>query len=117
MAVSKTITYVDTSNALKTATVSIDIQKLAIGDTSDEERVFLVISAPGIATQNYWRKDIEGLVEDGIFAASGVDDYSTRYTHPSGAYTAFGDKIANSGIVDGASGIVGVRQQLIDLAG
>lgn len=116
MAVSKTITYTDGDGALLIATVAIDVQKLAVGNAEDEEKVFLVVSAPGITPVNYWRREIEGLVEDGIFAGPSGTDHQTRFTaqvDPSGAY---GDKITNSGVLDGVSGVPGIRTQLIDAA-
>lgn len=116
MAVTKTITYVGPSGTLYSATVSIDLQKLAVGTNSDEERVYLTVSAPGISSSGYWRKNIDEIVEDAIFASASGNE--TRYTHLSGEYSAYGDKIVNtaSGYVNGVSGIIGIRQQLINLA-
>lgn len=118
MAVTKTITYADSNNKLRTTTLTIDVEKIAIGPNSDEEQVFITISAPGVTSENYWRHNVDQIVEDGIFAASG-DASTTRYTHPSGTWSAYGDKIVNtgSGIINGVSGVVGLRQQLITLAG
>lgn len=116
MATSKVITYTDSSGALLTATVTIDVQKLAVGE-NDEEQVFLVLSAPGIASNLYWRRNIEGLVEDGIFAGPSGTDHETRYAAQSDPSGAYGDKITNEGTIAGVSGIAGIRTQLIALAG
>lgn len=119
MAVTKTITYLDSGGKVLTTTLTFDLAKIAIGPSADEEQVFLVGSAPGLSSENYWRKNIDKLVEDAIFAASGVLLSSSRYVQASGEWSAYGDKIVNtgSGLINGVSGVVGLRQQLITNAG
>lgn len=119
MSVTKNLTYADSDGVLRTATITIDVEKIAVGPSSDEEQVYLTVSAAGLTSKDYWRRNVDKLVEDGIFAASGIDLSTTRYVHSSGEWSAYGDKIINtgSGIESGSSGIAGVRQQLIDLAG
>ncbi len=119
MAVTKNLVYADSNGVLRTATITIDVEKVAVGSSSDEEQVYLTVSAAGITSKDYWRRNIDKLVEDAIFAASGIDLSTTRYVHKTGEWSAYGDRIVNtgSGIESGESGIVGIRQQLITLAG
>lgn len=87
MAVQKTISYVDKNNVVRTTTITIDIEKIAFGYEVDEEEVYLVVNAPGIPSGNIWRRNIDKMVEDGLFA-SGVyndgppADHSTNFVHP-----------------------------------
>lgn len=119
MAVTKVITYTDSTGAVKTTSVQFDLEKLIIGASSDEEKIFLVASAPGLTSNNYWRWCLDGITDDAIFASGTTTDSRTRYVHPSGSvnYGGYGVKIDNSGLLSGISGVPGLRYQLIVAAG
>lgn len=91
MAVQKQISYRDKNSVLRTVAVNIDLEKLAFGDGNDTEEVYLTVSAPGVPTEFLWRRNIDGMVEDALYA-SGVPfvgpagTNASHYVNPSGAY-------------------------------
>lgn len=92
MAVQKSITYIDAGGTQRTATVSIDLKKFAFGDEVDDEQVYLEVTAPNIAASGIWRRNIDGLVEDALFAAASAS--GTRFSN---WQNSFGERLATGG--------------------
>lgn len=111
MAVQKNITYRDKTGALKTTVVTVDLEKIAFGENNDGEEVYITVNAPGISTENVWRRNIDKIVEDGLFASGVYNDgasHATRYTRPvdaSGVATEYGTKLIE-GFPVGTSGVI-----------
>lgn len=140
MAVTKTISYVNNAGTQKTVTVTFDLQKISAINNQDEE-IYLVVTAPGLSTDQTWRKNIDGICEDALYcSASGTDPITskpnsyTRYkfSTPSGYFYAnnflttaatpsgyaFGERITPSGIMSGYAGvgISGIIEMLKSIA-
>jgi hypothetical protein len=111
MAVQKTISYRDKNGVLRTVNVTVDLEKIAFGENNDSEEVYLTVNAPGISTDYIWRRNIDKIVEDGLFASGVYTDggnHATRYsgpTNPSGVVTDFGTSLVD-GLPANISGVV-----------
>jgi hypothetical protein len=80
MAVQKTISYVDKTGVMRTTTITVDLEKFAIG--TDEEQVYLTVSAPGLNDSQKWRRCIDKLFEDAIYASG----QQSRFVYPTGYF-------------------------------
>jgi hypothetical protein len=80
MAVQKVISYVDKLGVMRTSTITIDLEKFAIG--SDDEQVYLTVTAPGLTPAQTWRRCIDKIVEDGIYASG----QQSRFVYPTGYF-------------------------------
>ena len=80
MAVQKVISYVDKTGVMRTTTVTIDVEKFAIG--TDEEQVYMIVTAPGLSPAQTWRRCVDKIVEDALYASG----QQSRYIHPTGYF-------------------------------
>ena len=93
MAVQKSITYIDAGGTQRTATVTIDLKKFAFGSEIDNEEVYLEVTAANIAASGIWRRNLDGLVEDALFAQPSAS--GARFTNWQNAY---GERLVTGGV-------------------
>lgn len=91
MAVQKQVSYRDKSGVLRTVPVTIDLEKVAFGVGNQDEKVYLTVNAPGVPSEFIWRRDIDLMVKDALFASGVPFDgppgtNASNYVNPSGAY-------------------------------